>query len=82
MDTGEMTLPNIGIIEMADPETGRRIWVDSASKRVRDTYGQWWKELITNNLNTFRRSGIDTVQLYTDRDYVPALLELFRRRNG
>lgn len=82
MDTGEMTLPNIGIIEMADPETGRRIWVDSASKRVRDTYRQWWKELITNNLNTFRRSGIDTVQLYTDRDYVPALLELFRRRNG
>lgn len=82
MDTGEMTLPNIGIIEMADPETGSRIWVDSASKRVRDTYGQWWKELITNNLNTFRRSGIDTVQLYTDRDYVPALLELFRRRNG
>lgn len=82
MDTGEMTLPNIGIIEMADPETGRRIWVDSTSKRVRDTYGQWWKELITNNLNTFRRSGIDTVQLYTDRDYVPALLELFRRRNG
>ena len=80
MDPGEMSLPNLGIVELMDPETGKRVWTDTANRRVRNAYGQWWKNLIDNNINTFRRAGIDHAQLFTDRDYVPALLELFRRR--
>lgn len=81
LDAGELSLPNIGIVEMVDPETGAKVWTDTASKKVRNAYGQWWKTLNENNLNTFRRAGVDHVQLFTDRDYIPALLELFRRRS-
>ena len=81
MDRGETTLPNIGIVELLDPETGARVWTDTASKKVRNAYAQWWKNLNDSTLNTFRKAGVDHAQLYTDRDYVPALLELFRRRN-
>ena len=81
IDRGETTLPNIGIVELLDPETGARVWTDTASKKVRNAYAQWWKNLNDSTLNTFRKAGVDHAQLYTDRDYVPALLELFRRRN-
>ena len=80
-DKGERQLPNIGIVELYDPETGQRVWADTASRKVRNHYANWWEQLTRKNNDIFCKSGIDSVQLYTDRDYVPALLELFRRRN-
>lgn len=81
VDRGEMALPNVGIVELQDPETGMRVWTDTASKKVRNAYSQWWNNLNNNTLNTLRKAGVDHTQLFTDTDYVPALLELFRRRN-
>ena len=79
-DKGEASIPNLGLLELLDPETGRRFWADTSSAKVRDSYAQWWKKLIDTNLDIFRRSGIDVAQLYTDEDYVPALSALFARR--
>ena len=81
VDRGETALPNVGIVELQDPETGARVWTDTASKKVRNAYAQWWNNLNNNTLNTLRKAGVDHTQLFTDTDYVPALLELFRRRN-
>ena len=81
VDRGETVLPNVGIVELQDPETGVRVWTDTASKKVRNAYAQWWNNLNNNTLNTLRKAGVDHTQLFTDTDYVPALLELFRRRN-
>ena len=81
VDRGETVLPNVGIVELQDPETGARVWTDTASKKVRNAYAKWWNSLNNNTLNTLRKAGVDHTQLFTDTDYVPALLELFRRRN-
>ena len=81
VDRGETVLPNVGIVELQDPETGVRVWTDTASKKVRNACAQWWNNLNNNTLNTLRKAGVDHTQLFTDTDYVPALLELFRRRN-
>ena len=80
MDRGEFAIPNLGLVELQDPESGKRFWADTSSKRVRESYAKWWKNQIDSNLELFRRAGIDVTQLYTDKDYVPALLELFRKR--
>ncbi|MBP5400452.1 MAG: DUF58 domain-containing protein [Bacteroidales bacterium] len=79
-DKGEAAIPNLGLLELMDPETGKRFWADTSSPKVRDSYAQWWKKLTDTNLDVFRRSGIDVAQLYTDEDYVPALSALFARR--
>ncbi len=79
-DKGEAAIPNLGLLELMDPETGKRFWADTSSPKVRDSYAQWWKKLTDTNLDLFRRSGIDVAQLYTDEDYVPALSALFARR--
>ena len=79
-DKGEAEIPNLGLLELQDPETGKRFWADTSSQKVRDSYANWWTTLIDNNLDTFRHAGIDVAQLYTDEDYVPALSALFARR--
>ena len=79
-DKGEAEIPNLGLLELQDPETGKRFWADTSSQKVRDSYAQWWTTLTNNNLDSFRHAGIDVAQLYTDEDYVPALSALFARR--
>ena len=79
-DKGEAEIPNLGLLELQDPETGKRFWADTSSQKVRDSYATWWTTLTNNNLDTFRHAGIDVAQLYTDEDYVPALSALFARR--
>ena len=79
-DKGEVEIPNLGLLELQDPETGKRFWADTSSQKVRDSYAQWWTTLTNNNLDSFRHAGIDVAQLYTDEDYVPALSALFARR--
>lgn len=80
VDKGEMELPNLGLVEFVDPETGQHFLADTSSRSVRDSYQKWWKLLIDNNIELFHKSKIDIVHLYTDKDYVPALKELFLRR--
>lgn len=80
IDHGELEIPNLGIIEIQDPETGNRFWADTGSRKVRNSYAKWWRDGLLRNKETFKRAGIDTTLLYTDRDYVPALSELFRKR--
>lgn len=79
-DQRETELPAIGMIEVFDKETEGRVWVDSSSKRVRDTYSAWWKNHEKNIDGIFKRSGIDTAGIITGQDYVKPLMKLFTLR--
>ncbi len=79
-DKRETELPPIGMMEVYDKETESRVWVDSSSQRLRDTYSNWWKnhEKIIDGI--FKRSGIDTAGIVTGQDYVKPLMKLFTLR--
>lgn len=79
-DQREAELPPIGMIEVFDKETDGRIWVDSSSQSVRDTYSTWWKNHEKNIDGIFKRSGIDTANISTGADYVKPLMKLFTLR--
>ncbi|MGD9931406.1 MAG: DUF58 domain-containing protein [Mangrovibacterium sp.] len=79
-DEREASLPPIGMIKLKDAETGQYIWVDSSSKKVRDTYESWWR---TNNNKldyAFKKSGVDYANINTKEDYVKSLMTLFKKR--
>lgn len=80
IDEGELTIPNLGLIELQDPESGRRYWADTGSRRVRNSYAQWWQKRLAQTTDIFRHANVDATRLFTHKDYVPALSELFRRR--
>ncbi len=79
-DKMEAELPNVGLMKVADAETGEERWIDTSQKRIRQQYSSWWKNRQTAMEETFNRSRVDSVSVRTDEDYVKALLNLFRRR--
>lgn len=83
VDPRELELPDIGPIELVDPESGRSIRVDSSSAELRTrfaTAATRQREAIAAGL---RRAGIEHLHLRTDRDWVGDLVRyvaLRRRR--
>ena len=70
----------VGLMKVRDPETGEERWINTSSRRVRENYQNWWKSLQSNMHYTFRQSGVDSVSVSTESDYVRALLQLFQQR--
>ncbi len=80
-DERETQLPDVGLMLMLDAETGQQRWVDTSNEAVRRAYADAWKKKMDNLSNTFLRSGIDSVDVRTDDDYVRQLLSLFKKRS-
>ncbi len=79
-DARETEIPSIGMIEVYDKESAGRVWVDTASKKVRDNYSLWWKNHEKTIDGIFKRSGIDTTGIVTGQDFVKPLMKLFTQR--
>lgn len=80
MDRGESQLPDLGLMQLKDPETGKYVLTDTSDRLTRMAYEHWWKKQQENNAELFRKVGVDVAEFYTDRDYVKELIALFKRR--
>jgi uncharacterized protein (DUF58 family) len=80
-DRRETMLPDVGLMKIKDAETGYEQWIDCSSKRVRDTYKQWWDKRQDAMDRSFNKCGVDSVNISTEDDYVKSLLTLFAKRN-
>ncbi len=79
-DPREQALPDVGIVELQDAETGAKIWLDTSSQAVRDHYARLWQERSEAIEELLRRHRIDTATVSTAGDYVAELIKLFRQR--
>lgn len=79
-DKREMQLPDVGLIRVADAETGQEQWVNTGSKKVREAYRRKWYQRQMSVSDNLKRSRVDMVSIATDEDYTSALLSLFKRR--
>lgn len=79
-DRRETELPRVGMVRLKDAETGRMIWADTGSARIRERYAGWWKQEQEKFLGLMTRMGLDSVSIRTDKDYVKPLMNLFKRR--
>jgi uncharacterized protein (DUF58 family) len=80
IDPAEEQLPNIGLVQMQNPETGSINWVDTSSKAVRIKYEKDYKEFVSKFKSFCTHSGTDYLDLRVDRSYTKQLLEFFKRR--
>lgn len=81
-DERERTLPNVGLIQALDAETGKVTWIDTSIRKVREDYGNWFAENHDYFRSNFLKSGADTISIRTDDSYEKALHQFFRRRSG
>lgn len=79
-DPLEREIPNVGLVNIKDSETGRTAWVDTGSRKVREAYGAWFASLRTNEDKLLSKYNIDRVKVAVDEDYVKALMMLFSQR--
>jgi uncharacterized protein (DUF58 family) len=74
-------LPDVGLMKMVDPESGEDVYVDTSSRKVRALHRKWWIESQVRLRDTFSKSGVDSISVRTDQDYVKSLMNLFAKRN-
>ena len=79
-DRREQQLPDVGILELKDAETGEKVWVDTASRAVRDAYARNWEQTSALIDSSLKRCRVDNVKIATGEDYVTSLMKLFKRR--
>ncbi len=79
-DKRDTQLPDIGLLRVADLETGKEKWIGTSSKKIRQAYSRWWYERQQQMSDTMNKSRVDVASIATDEDYVSALMSLFRRR--
>ena len=79
-DESDKVLPDLGFIKVQDPESGDEVWIDSSSRKIRDTYSKWYNSNKRITDEVLKRCGVDSVEISTGEDYVRPLLKLFKRR--
>ena len=80
IDPAEEQLPDIGLVQLQNPETGTIGWVDTSSSIVRATYEKDYRNFVANFKSYCTHSGTDYLDLRVDRSYTKQLLEFFKRR--
>lgn len=79
-DQREEEIPNVGIIQLKDAETGQTRWVDTARRSVRRAYADFMSATEGKIQQALSRCRIDSVSVNTSEDYVRPLIQLFKRR--
>ncbi len=79
-DPREEEMPNVGIVELCDAESGERVWVDTSNEKVREEYKLHAQKMNFIIDNTFLKNRVDGIKISTDDDYVKSLIKLFKQR--
>jgi len=79
-DPREAALPPVGLIGVEDPETGERGVIDAGSERVRRAWAEASAQERQRLRDSFRRSGVDLLELSTGEPYEMPLTRFFHKR--
>jgi len=79
-DPREAVLPDVGLVELEELESGERYVVDTGDRRVREVFARQAAEARRARDRMLRGADVDTIAVTTDRPYAEALLRFFRMR--
>ncbi len=79
-DPREREMPNAGLIEMRDPETGKSILIDSSSKAFRVKFAKESEHRRVTLKKLFRSISMDLIEISTETGYVEPLVRFFKKR--
>lgn len=79
-DPREKDLPNAGLIDLADAETGDFFMIDSSSAKVRAAYRSRFEKMTNARKQIFGSTGVDHIDIMTDKPYIDEFIKFFRMR--
>ena len=74
-------LPNVGLMNVLDAETGHEMLIDTSSKKLRRAHTAYWLNREEDLRRTFSKSRVDWTSVATNEDFTKALLTLFKQRS-
>jgi uncharacterized protein (DUF58 family) len=78
-DPLELGLPDVGLLELADPETGDVVVFDTSGPESR-AFAREARRAAEARESMFRRLDMDALRVSTDKPYLPALTSFFEAR--
>ena len=79
-DKTEEIIPNLGVIDITDNETGTKLTVNTGSKIVRKKYSEYYNSKRNEFIDFFKKSGSGIIECNTQDDYQKKLLKYFKSR--
>lgn len=79
-DRSERLLPDLGLIQLFNAETGETTWVNSSSASAKKIHAENFERFENELFMDFKRAGIDYATLATEEDYIKPLIYLFKSR--
>lgn len=79
-DRRELELPDVGLIELEDAESGETMVVDTRSEEARHLYTELNQRADAERRQVFRANQVDAIDIRTDESYVKPLIRFFRQR--
>jgi uncharacterized protein (DUF58 family) len=79
-DVRDRELPNVGIIEVQDSETGRTEWLDTSSRAVRRFWMENYDQRNGAMKSLMQQNRVDVAEVATGEDYVVELIKMFKQR--
>lgn len=79
-DPMDLKLPQIGLVQVEDAETGNKNWIDTEDPYVQYEYTHQFNKQEELCRNYFKRSGADLLYVRTDEDHVKVLQQFFMKR--
>lgn len=80
IDPREVALPDVGLLELEDAESGEIVLLDTSSKSIRQQYQASGQKRRDSLQETFASMGVDQIEILTDSDYVTNIVRFFARR--
>ncbi|MCH9658412.1 DUF58 domain-containing protein [archaeon] len=81
VDPREREIPDVGMIELEDNETGEQILVDTSDREFRNSYSKLIAENDSRFLTSMMKNKIDVVSLSTDQNSFTSMKKFFKKRN-
>ncbi|MCK9244960.1 MAG: DUF58 domain-containing protein, partial [Candidatus Marinimicrobia bacterium] len=79
-DRRDKILPQIGLLNLKDAETGAEVWVDTTDKAFLERYAETVEQQRQNLRSMARGMKLDLIEIDTAASYVDPLVEFFKMR--
>lgn len=80
IDEAERELPDIGLVQLYNSESGEKTWVSSSSQQAKTIHSKNFSEYEEKLFDRFQKSGIDYTSISTSEDFIKPLVKLFQNR--
>ncbi|MDG1297024.1 MAG: DUF58 domain-containing protein [Saprospiraceae bacterium] len=79
-DKLEEKIPAVGLLPIRDPESGKKLWIDTNDKAFSQKYQALFKDRIEQTRQIFTKIGASWIDVQTEESYIKTLLEFFKKR--